>query len=256
MRILIVEDEHLAASRLSQLIYKLHPAATICAVCDSVELAVEWIKANPHPDLAFFDIQLGDGISFDIFEQCEVRFPIVFTTAYDQYAIKAFKVNSVDYLLKPINEEELKAAIAKFQNRQSADLSVIQQAILNANVLLQQNNYKTRFLIKVGERLRMIDTAEISFFYSEEKSTFIRTVNGHNYALDQSLDQYEIQLNPSDFHRISRKYIIRLSAIEDIINYSNSRLKLKLAGMEPSDDIVVSRERVKTFKNWLEGQAK
>ncbi len=255
MRLLIVEDEHLAATRLSQMLQSLHPEATICAVCDSVEQTVEWLKSNPQPDLAFFDIQLGDGISFEIFEQCEVHFPIIFTTAYDQYAIKAFKVNSVDYLLKPINEDELKAAIAKFKSQQSQDLTAIHQAITKANTLIQQNHYKSRFLIKVGERLKMLNTDEISFFYSEEKSTFVRSMDGHTYALDQSLEQYEHQLNPSEFYRISRKFIIRINAIVDMINYSNSRLKLKLSGMASSDDIIVSRERVKTFKHWLEETA-
>ncbi|MBR8537368.1 response regulator transcription factor [Carboxylicivirga sediminis] len=255
MRILIVEDEHLAASRLSQMIKKLHPNAEISSICDSVELSVDWLKNNPHPDLAFFDIQLGDGISFDIFEQCDVQFPVIFTTAYDQYAIKAFKVNSIDYLLKPIEEEALGGAINKFLNQQNKDLTSIHHAILQTQTLIQQNNYKTRFLIKVGEHLRMINSNEISFFYSEEKATFLRTLDGHSYALDQSLDQYEIQLNPADFYRISRKYIVRISAIADIINYSNSRLKLKLIGMQASDDVIVSRERVKAFKYWLEETA-
>ncbi|MBS2211249.1 response regulator transcription factor [Carboxylicivirga mesophila] len=255
MRILIVEDEHLAASRLSQMIQKLHPDAEISSICDSVELSVDWLKNNPQPDLAFFDIQLGDGISFDIFEQCDVMFPVIFTTAYDQYAIKAFKVNSIDYLLKPIEEEALETAINKFLNHQNMDLTSIHQAILQTQTLIQQNNYKTRFLIKVGEHLRMINTNEISFFYSEEKDTFLRTLDGHSYALDQSLDRYEIQLNPADFYRISRKYIVRISAIADIINYSNSRLKLKLIGMQASDDVIVSRERVKAFKYWLEETA-
>jgi DNA-binding LytR/AlgR family response regulator len=253
MRILIVEDEHLAAKRLSQMVKQLHPNAELCAICDSVELAVEWIKNNPEPDFAFFDIQLGDGISFEIFEQCSVNFPIIFTTAYDQYAVQAFKVNSLDYLLKPIDTEELKQAIDKFLNTQQTDLSSINLAIEQARELLQKQNYKSRFLIKVGEHLRMIDSNDISFFYSEDKSTFLRTESGSCYALDQSLDQYEIQLNPADFYRISRKFIIKLSAITDIISYSNSRLKLKLSGMDKTDEIIVSRERVKSFKSWLEG---
>ncbi|MCG8582355.1 MAG: LytTR family DNA-binding domain-containing protein [Bacteroidales bacterium] len=252
MRLLIIEDEHLAAKRLVQMVLQLQPNAEICAICDSVEQAVEWIKNNPQPDLAFFDIQLGDGISFDIFKQCQVNFPIIFTTAYDQYAVQAFKVNSLDYLLKPIDEKELRQAIDKFLNQNRTDLSGINQAIEQARELLQKQNYKSRFLIKVGEHLRMIDTNDISFFYSEDKSTFIRTENGNSYALDLSLDQYEIQLNPTDFYRISRKYIIKLSAISDIISYSNSRLKLKLSGMDNSDEMIVSRERVKSFKSWLE----
>ncbi|WP_430814921.1 LytR/AlgR family response regulator transcription factor [Carboxylicivirga sp. RSCT41] len=254
MRLLIIEDEHLAAKRLIQMVLQLHPDAEVCAVCDSVEQSVQWIKSNTQPDLAFFDIQLGDGISFEIFKQCQVNFPIIFTTAYDQYAVQAFKVNSLDYLLKPIDKDELKQAIDKFLNQQKTDLSGINQAIEQARLLLQKQNYKSRFLIKVGEHLRMIDTADISFFYIEDKSTFIRTESGSSYALDQSLDQYEIQLNPSDFYRISRKFIIKLSSISDIISYSNSRLKLKLKGMDNTNEIIVSRERVKSFKSWLEGE--
>ncbi|MCU4156775.1 response regulator transcription factor [Carboxylicivirga sp. A043] len=254
MRLLVIEDEHLAAKRLIQMVSHLYPETKVCAVCDSVEQAVEWIKTNPEPDFAFFDIQLGDGISFEIFEQCTVNFPIIFTTAYDQYAIQAFKVNSLDYLLKPIDEQELKRAVDKFINQQQADLSSINKAIEQAKELLQQQNYKNRFLIKVGEHLRMIETTDISFFYSEDKSTFIRTTSGSSYALDQSLEHYEIQVNPADFYRISRKYIIKLSAITDMISYSNSRLKLKLNGMDNNDEIIVSRERVKSFKTWLEGE--
>ena len=255
MRLLIVEDEHLAAKRLSQMIKHIQPAAELCAVCDSVEDTVQWLQNNQHPDLAFFDIQLGDGISFDIFEHLSPEFPIIFTTAYDQYAIQAFKVNSLDYLLKPISEQELKQAIDKFLKQQKPKLASINEAILNAGKLLEQQNYKTRYLIKVGEHLRMVDTKEISFFYSEDKSTFLRTKQGNCYALDQSLDQYEIQVNPSEFHRISRKFLIHISAIDDIIAYSNSRLKLKLKGLDQNDEVIVSRERVKEFKNWLENEA-
>ena len=255
MRILIVEDEHLAVKRLSQMITRLYPDSDICGVCDSVDSTIDWLKHHPHPDFAFFDIQLGDGLSFEIFEQTNINFPIIFTTAYDQYALKAFKVNSLDYLLKPIEEPELRFAIDKFQKQKKSDLSLVKDAIIHAQQLLEQQNYKTRFLIKVGEHLRMIDTSNISFFYSEDKSTYLRTFQGNCYALDQSLDQYEIQLNPSKFHRISRKFIVSSAAISDIISYSNSRLKLKLTGMDNSDEIVVSRERVKVFKSWLENGA-
>jgi len=253
MRILIVEDEHLAAKRLMQMVTAQYPQARICATCDSVEATVDWLKTNEAPDFAFFDIQLGDGISFEIFELCEIKFPIIFTTAYDQYAIKAFKVNSLDYLLKPVDSEELKAAVDKYLNQKQIDVSAISEAIGQANQLLTQESYKSRFLIKVGEHLRMISTSDISFFYSEDKSTFLRTLGGNNYAMDQSLEQIEVQLNPSKFYRVSRKYIVNVAAINDIISYSNSRLKIKLTGMDNSDEVIVSRERVKAFKNWLEG---
>jgi len=252
MRIIIVEDEHLAASRLSQMITNLFPQSQICTICDSVEQTIEWLGKHPHPELAFFDIQLGDDLSFEIFEQCQVTFPVIFTTAYDQYAVRAFKVNGLDYLLKPVDQDELKAAVEKYLHTQKPDLSAFNVALSQLNQSIQQKNYKTRYLIKVGEHLRMINTNDISFFFSESKATYVRTTQGASYAMDQSLEQIEMQLDPNQFFRISRKHLVHINAINDIVNYGISRLKLKLVGMETNDEMTVSRERVKLFKAWLE----
>jgi len=255
MRILIVEDEHLAAQRLRKMVGELYPQAVFCMVCDSIEQTVEWINSHQPVDFAFFDIQLGDGLSFEVFEQCEVNFPVIFTTAYDQYAIKAFKVNSLDYLLKPLNKQELKDAVDKYLNSQLQDIKTIQLAISQANTSIQQQHFKTRYLIKVGEHLRMLNTSDISCFYSESKATYVCNMQGANYAMDQSLEQLELQLNPAKFYRISRKYLINIEAINDIVSFGTSRLKLKLAGTNTTEEIIVSRERVKAFKAWLEEES-
>jgi len=191
MNYIIAEDERLTAERLKTMIALLRPSFNCLAVFDSVSSAVNWLKQNPHPQLAFFDIQLADGISFEIFEQVKIDFPVIFTTAYNEYALKAFKVNSIDYLLKPVNENELKAAIDKFESTRSSSTSIDSSQI---TTLINQlsNSYKSRFLVKVGEHLKMINCSDIAFFHSMEKSTFIRNTEGRDYAIDQTLDQLEL----------------------------------------------------------------
>lgn len=252
MKILIIEDEKAAAKRLISLIQQLDAQAEILDVLDTVKLSVRWLKEKPSPDLIFMDIQLADGLSFDIFEQYALSVPVIFTTAYDQYAIKAFKVNSIDYLLKPIAPEELKDALAKFKNHYSPppsaqiDFRQIQQTM---KALTQE--YKSRFIVKVGEHIRAVDVKDIHYFCSREKMTYMYTNEGKHYIIDYSLDQLENSLNPKVFFRISRKYIVSLQAITDIITYSSSRLRLILRQSDDKD-ILVSRERVAGFKAWLD----
>ncbi len=250
MNYIIAEDEKLTADRLKSMIALLRPSFKCLAVFDSVSSAVKWLKQNPHPQLAFFDIQLADGISFEIFEQVKINFPVIFTTAYNEYALKAFKVNSIDYLLKPVNEVELKAAIEKFENTRNTPSSIDTTQI---TTLINQlsNSYKSRFLVKVGEHLKMINCSDIAFFHSMEKSTFIRNTEGRDYAIDQTLDQLELVVNPSEFYRVNRSCIIGISSIRDIVAYSNSRLKI-IPTVKTDEDIIVSRERVSGFKEWLE----
>lgn len=250
MNYIIAEDEKLTADRLKTMITLLRPSFKCLAVFDSVSLAAKWLKQNPHPQLAFFDIQLADGISFEIFEQVKVDFPVIFTTAYNEYALKAFKVNSIDYLLKPVNENELKAAIDKFENTRSSSTSIDSSQI---TTLINQlsNSYKSRFLVKVGEHLKMINCSDIAFFHSMEKSTFIRNTEGRDYAVDQTLDQLELVINPSEFYRVNRSCIIGIKSIRDIVAYSNSRLKI-VPTVKVDEDLIVSRERVSGFKEWLE----
>jgi DNA-binding LytR/AlgR family response regulator len=197
------------------------------------------------------DIQLADGISFMIFEQCDVKSPVIFTTAYDEYALKAFKVNSIDYILKPVDEGELEAALKKYSSL-SADikpnlkLDNIEQAIQ-----MLTRKYKSRFVIKVGEHLRSIEVTDILFFVSLEKTTFCYTFENRKNILDFTLDELEDVLDPNNFFRINRKYIISASAIQDMISYTNSRLKLVLKNSDDSD-VIVARERVQDFKEWLD----
>jgi len=254
MKILIVEDEPLAAAQLAAHISALRPAFRIVSVCDTVKATVNWMKANEKPDLAFFDIQLGDGLSFEIFEQIDFQVPVIFTTAYDDYAIRAFKVNSIDYLLKPIDRNELDKALQKFEQlTKPASSPLSSDIILTLVDSLGKKNYKERFLVKVGAHLRVIEINEILYFYSFEKGTYVKLNDGKDYLLDQSLELIENMVDPGIFFRINRKYIIALKSITDVITYSNSRLKLKVQKAN-EDDFLVAREKVKDFKNWLEGE--
>ncbi len=255
MRILIIEDEKAAAKRLTSLIQQVIPEATLLAQLDSVKRSVDWLKSNPAPDLIFMDIQLADGLSFEIFEHTTVSVPVIFTTAYDQYAIRAFKVNSIDYLLKPIDAEELSTAVGKYRSyhqHQSAktaapDLGQLQQALQ----MLKRPEYKVRFMVKVGEHLNAIPVEEILYFFSQAKVTYLQTASGKHYIIDYSLEQVEEMVDPKVYFRISRKYLIRFVAIEDIITYSSSRLKLQLTH-STDNDVLVSRDRVADFKQWLD----
>lgn len=248
---MIVEDEPHAAQRLQMLASELIPNANILARIDTVKKAVEWLKLN-SPQLIFMDIQLADGLSFHIFEQVKVESPVIFTTAYDEYALRAFKVNSIDYILKPVDKEELNAALQKLKNlsgdtvRQEAILGNIAQALE-----LLHKRYKTRFVVKVGEHLRTIDVDTILYFFSQDRTTFCVTDDNRNHVLDYTLEQLEDMLDPDAFFRINRKYLVRSSAIKDIISYTNSRLKLVLKG-STDKDIIVARERVQQFKEWLD----
>lgn len=249
---LIVEDEKLSAERLAGMIRRLFPDFTLVKVVDSVKSAVRWISQNEQPQLAFFDIQLADGLSFEIFEQVPVTFPVIFTTAFNEYAIRAFKVNSIDYLLKPLSEDELKAAVNKFMSGMVKSTAYDNDSIALALKQLT-NTYKSRFLIKVGEHLKMIDISKVALFFSMEKSTYLRSYNNRDYGLNFTLEQLESLVDPGQFFRINRKYLIHLKTIKDIVAYSNSRLKLILT-VASDDEIIVSREKVEDFKMWLEGE--
>ena len=250
MNYLIIEDERLSAERLAGMINRLFPDFVLVKTLDSVKSAVKWLTNNEHPALGFFDIQLADGLSFEIFEQIQPQFPVIFTTAFNEYAIKAFKVNSIDYLLKPIDETELKSSVIKFQTGLNKPIGVENDAIAKTLQMLS-NSYKSRFLLKVGEHLRMIAVEEIALFISMEKSTFLRTYNSRDYGIDFTLEQIEGLVDPKKFFRVNRKFIVDIKSIQDIITYSNSRLKLKLT-VATDEDIIVSRERVTEFKEWLE----
>jgi DNA-binding LytR/AlgR family response regulator len=249
MKILIIEDEKPAAARLAKLLQPHFPAAAIEAQLDTVSRAVRWFAEHPVPDLIFCDIQLADGISFEIFDQVQVTAPVVFTTAFDQYAIRAFQVNAIDYLLKPIDPADLDRAVAKYKSRQikpSLDLELL-KGLLQPD----KKSYKSRFLVRFGEKIQSIPIEEVSFFFSEERVTFIQTNAGKKYVLDATLEQVETQVDPEVFFRLNRKYLSRVEAVEEVLSYSNSRLKVKLKN-SPDSDILISREKVGEFKEWLD----
>jgi DNA-binding LytR/AlgR family response regulator len=250
MNILIIEDEKPAARLLQRKVEKL--GLQVNTLLHSVEESIYWFNNNNHPDLIFLDIQLSDGLSFEIFEALEIKSAVIFTTAYDEYALRAFKLNSIDYLLKPIDEDELETAINKFKTRNSdgskvsLDFDMIKKMLVNPI----DRNYKKRFTIKVGQQLKMIPIEEVECFYSENKGTYLHTLDNRNYLLDLTLEQLENELNPTDFFRVSRKFIVPLNTIKEIQLHSNSRLKVLLPTYN-EDEIVVARERVNEFKEWL-----
>ncbi|MFN8890589.1 MAG: LytR/AlgR family response regulator transcription factor [Cyclobacteriaceae bacterium] len=250
MKILLIEDEPQAAQRLEKLTKSIVPEAIILASIDSVKKAVSWLNSHSAPDLILMDIQLADGISFSIFDQCEVKSPVIFTTAYDEYALKAFKVNSIDFILKPVDEADLRTALKKYQTLTAPAQSKLLESIGQAMSMLTKK-YKERFIVKVGEHLKSIETKEILFFFSLEKTTFAQTSDGRKHILDFTLDQLEDMVNPSDYFRINRKYMIHSKSILDMISYTNSRLKLRLQGSDDTE-IIVARERVQEFKEWLD----
>ncbi|TVR44173.1 MAG: DNA-binding response regulator, partial [Bacteroidia bacterium] len=247
MNILIVEDEKLSARKLQGMLQKIIPHASILQVTDSVADTLDYLNSCPPIDLGFFDIQLSDGLSFEIFDQRDVDFPVIFTTAFNEYAIKAFKVNSIDYLLKPVNETELTTAVDKFKKGYARTPAALDSEVVAKALSMLTNNYKNRFVVKVGEHIRLIPVEEIALFFSSEKYTFMRTVGDRDYGIDFTLEQVMDTVNPNQFFRVSRKHIIALSAIKDIIAYSGSRLKVKL-NVSTEEDVLVSRDKVADFK--------
>jgi len=251
MKVLIIEDEKPAASHIEALVKKYDSNIEVIGPLGSVKKSVAWFDANPHPDLVLMDIQLSDGISFEIFEHTPVECPVIFTTAFNEYAIRAFKVNSIDYLLKPIDFDELTKALHKF-NKSYLNFDRSSYALMFDKVMhTLTNNYKQRFVIKIGEHIKSVPVEDILYFFSLEKATFLHTADDHNYVIDYSLEQLESLLDPKLFFRINRKYIISLAAINDIITYSNSRLKLELKHLN-DPDAIVAREKVNSFKKWLD----
>lgn len=250
MNIIIIEDEKPAARLLQRKVEKL--GLQINTLLHSVEESINWFHNNPHPDLIFLDIQLSDGLSFEIFETIDIKSAVIFTTAYDEYALRAFKLNSIDYLLKPIDEEDLETAISKFKNQfqkssiASLDFEMIKKMLVNPI----DREYKKRFTIKMGQQLKMINIEEVECFFSENKGTYLHTFDNRDYLLDNTLEQLETELNPEDFYRVSRKFIIPMKAIKEIQLYSNSRLKVILPTYK-DDEVIVSREKVGDFKTWL-----
>ncbi len=250
MNILIIEDEKPAARLLQRKIEKL--GLQVNTLLHSVEESIYWFENNSHPDLIFLDIQLSDGLSFEIFENITIKSAIIFTTAYDEYALRAFKLNSIDYLLKPIDEDDLSIAISKFKNQfqkslvSNLDFEAIKRMLVNPI----DRVFKKRFTIKMGQQLKMINIEDVECFYSENKGTYLHTFENRNYLLDQTLEQLENELDPKEFYRINRKFIIPMRGIKEIQLHSNSRLKVILPSYK-DDEVIVAREKVGDFKIWL-----
>ncbi|MDN5201373.1 LytTR family DNA-binding domain-containing protein [Fulvivirgaceae bacterium BMA10] len=254
--VLIIEDEAAASRRLEKLILEIAPNFTILGCLDSIQDAISWLRSNPSPDLLFMDIHLADGSSFDIFNATKITCPVIFTTAYDQYAIQAFKVNSIDYLLKPIKKSELQQSIQKFEMINHQKLIVnIDYEKLASSIQEHQSNYQERLVVRYGQNIKVIQVDQIAYFYTLEKVVFLITYENQKFALDHNLDQLESMLDPNVFFRINRQFIVCIHAIDKMYTYSKSRVKLTL---NPSCQLetIVSTERSPGFKGWLAGHQK
>jgi len=250
MKVIIIEDEDRAARYMRKLIGQSTHNLSVLTCLSSVSEALDWFGNNPLPDLVFSDIQLGDGTSFDIYKQLEKLPPVIFTTAYDEYALKAFKANGIDYLLKPVSPEELDAALDKFTSfRKEEQLTIDQISRLFSS---DRQNYKSRFMVKVGMKIKSIKSADVACFYSMAKATYLQTKQKRNYPIDYTLDQLAEVLEPGLFFRVNRKFIINFDFIKAIHTWSGSRLKIETACDYEDEDVVVSRDRVKEFKEWLD----
>ena len=255
MKVLIAEDEQLAAKRLEILLEKYDTQIEVVSVLESVEEVVCFLQREMLPDLLFLDIHLSDGYIFEIFEHISTYVPIIFTTAYEEYSLKAFKFNSIDYLLKPISFESLCSALAKFRHTQYGKANEIdlQSFIKSISRTVSEtgHTYKSRFLVKYGDKMQYQNIEDIAYFYTEDKACFLITKKGQRFSIEYTLEQLEDLLNPALFFRINRSFIVKIDAIKEFKSYINSRLKLIL---EPliSSDVIVSREKVGLFKQWID----
>jgi DNA-binding LytR/AlgR family response regulator len=253
MNVVIIEDEHLIARRITDLLGHIDPGINVLASIDTVKRACEWFSQNEKPDLVFMDIQLADGLSFDIFDLVKIEAPVIFITAYQEYAIKAFKVNSVDYLLKPVSEEDLRLALGKYKRYFTFQDSIpeIGSDLIKSIREMISKPHKSRFMIKVGDHIKSVDVEDILYFYSQQKGTFLHTSDNRNYVIDYTLDKLSELLNPDTFTRINRQYITSHKAIKELITLSGSKLKVRLQDSD-DDQVYISRERLSTFKEWLD----
>ena len=250
MKILLIEDEEPAAERLANIIKEIQPDAEIAGTIVSVKSAVKWFRENAMPELLIMDINLADGSSFEIFKEIKIMCPVIFTTAYDQYAIDAFKVNSIDYILKPVKKEELKAAFEKFMKLRAATVPDINSMI--SKLMGSKKEYQKRIIIRYGENIKLVEVKDVAYFYTEDKINFLCTFSNMRYPIDFNLDEVEHLVDPQEFFRINRQFIVNIVSIEKMLAWSKSRVKLML---KPSCDIetIVSTERSPLFKEWLTG---
>jgi two-component system, LytTR family, response regulator LytT len=248
LEVIIIEDERIAAKNLEKLILEIEPDIKVMAILSSVKQAVEWFSGN-HADLVFMDIQLSDGLSFKIFDQVNITSPVIFTTAYDQYAIKAFKSNGIDYLLKPIDASELVAALKKYRTltKNDTDYNLIKNLLAG---IKPDPEYKQRFMVQAGNKIRSIPVSEIGYFYFLDKSVFLCTNDNHNYPTEYSLDKLEEIVDPDIYFRINRRMLVSIKSIIKISSQSKSRIKLELAPVF-NEEILVSFNKTHLFRAWL-----
>jgi two-component system, LytTR family, response regulator LytT len=254
MKVLIIEDEELAVKKLQKTLAGVDATAEVVGTADSIKASVEWLEQNPQPDLILMDIELADGQSFEIFNLTEVKSPVIFTTSYDEYALKAFKVNSVDYLLKPIQKDELQSALEKFKKNHAsaigkADIN-IDSLVKELQLKLQPKEYRKRFLVKNGQKLVSIEVSDIAYFYSDGRLNFFKTADNKKFVVDYTMDELEEMLDPERYFRISRSFYVSIASIDKIDDYFGNRLILQL---KPAVDkeALVSREKVTDFKKWM-----
>jgi DNA-binding LytR/AlgR family response regulator len=259
MNVLIIEDESATARRLQKLLNEIDPEIQVLAIHESIAQTVSWLGQHGEPDLMFMDVNLSDGLSFGVFEEIEVNCPVIFTTAYDQYAIQAFKVNSIDYLLKPINKESLADSLRKFHKLQQhegetkIDIARLDIAKLALALGIQKTDYMKRLIVRYGEVIKAIEIKDVAYFYSDEKIVFMALKEGKSYPVDFTLDHLEMRLDPELFFRINRKFVISYHAIEKMISYSKSRIKITL-NPTCALEAISSTERSGEFKEWLAGK--
>ncbi|QHT69185.1 response regulator transcription factor [Rhodocytophaga rosea] len=254
MKVLIIEDEAPAARRLQLLLKDVDSSLEIIATTDSIISSVQWLNTNPAPDLIFMDIQLADGLSFEIFSRTTIQAPVIFTTAYDEYSLQAFKANGIDYLLKPVEISALAESIQKLNTLKEQFTRQTERKNLESllkTLRPEQPTYKSRFLVKIGDRLIFIPSTEIAYFMAEEKIVLIITMDNKKYIADHSLDELEPMMNPKDFFRLNRQFLAHIQSIKNINQYFNGKLKLTLQP-SPVQEVLVSRERASTFKRWLD----
>lgn len=259
MKILIVEDEDLAVKKIQKTLASVDSEAVITGITDSIKSTVEWIQQNPQPDLILMDIELADGQSFEIFNLVEIKSPVIFTTSYDEYALKAFKINSIDYLLKPVQKEELQAALSKFkkikQAYAGADTGESKDVNLDSLVKelqrkLQPKDYRKRFLVKHAQKLVSVEMDEIAYFFSDGRLNFFKTNDNRKFVVDYTMDELQDMLDPAQYFRISRSFYVSVNCIDKIDDYFGNRLILQLKPVVDKEALV-SREKVTDFKKWM-----
>ncbi len=260
MKVLIIEDEELAVKKLRKTLESVDSTAEVVGVADSIRSSVNWLEQNPTPDLILMDIELADGQSFEIFDKVEVKSTVIFTTSYDEYALKAFKVNSVDYLLKPVQKEDLEAALNKLKslktmygnsnNNSTSDPLNVDNLVKELKQKLQPKEFRKRFLVKHAQKLISIEVQDIAYFYSDGRLNFFKTIDNKKYVVDYTMDELEEMLDPDEYFRISRSFYVSIASIDQIHDYFGNRLLLNLKPAVDKESIV-SREKVADFKKWM-----